>query len=96
MPIYCYKCDQCGHEFEESLPMSECTKILVCDKCGADTRRNFMAEGAHCFEDIKTIGTLADRNTERKSSDEVDSIRKQNDKDASRKRFKGKYGGMFK
>jgi len=38
MPTYQYRCDKCGHEFEEYQSMTE-DAIEVCPKCTGHTRR---------------------------------------------------------
>ncbi len=38
MPLYEYKCE-CGREFEEFHPMSECERARVCPGCGGEGRR---------------------------------------------------------
>lgn len=42
MPTYCFKCD-CGKTYEQTLPMSECNKPLVCE-CGKEAKRDLVAE----------------------------------------------------
>lgn len=37
--VYEYACDQCVRQFEVIKPMSECSSIEVCEKCGAEARR---------------------------------------------------------
>jgi putative FmdB family regulatory protein len=42
MPLYEYKCDQCGHKFEELVGSSVTDNSLTCPACGANTcRRQF-------------------------------------------------------
>ncbi|HEX3150046.1 MAG TPA: FmdB family zinc ribbon protein [Gemmataceae bacterium] len=45
MPTYDYKCDACGHQFEE---MQSFTADLLktCPKCGKDTLRRLFGTGA--------------------------------------------------
>jgi hypothetical protein len=51
-----------------------CTKITP-------VRRNFQAESHTVFDSSpKTLGGLADRNTDRKSSDEIEHTRRENTK----------------
>jgi len=38
MPTYQYRCNDCGHEFEEFQSMTE-DPIRVCPKCKGETRR---------------------------------------------------------
>ncbi len=39
MPLYEYRCPQCGHELEKLRKMSEADAPLPCPKCGAPTSR---------------------------------------------------------
>ena len=41
MPIYEYRCPECGHEQDMSLPMSECSSQQICSGCGLGTRRRY-------------------------------------------------------
>jgi putative FmdB family regulatory protein len=41
--IYCYKCLECGKQFEEVLSMSESDKKISCE-CGGNTVRDFQTE----------------------------------------------------
>ena len=36
MPKYCYRCDQCEHEFEAVHSMTE--KLTLCIACGSDNK----------------------------------------------------------
>lgn len=39
MPIYEYRCPECGHEQEAILPFSEATVVQLCSSCGKPTER---------------------------------------------------------
>ncbi len=39
MPLYEYKCEECGHRFESVRHMSESDARLRCPKCGRETAR---------------------------------------------------------
>ena len=40
MPIYEYKCEDCGKDFDTLRPMSQADTAIACEKCGgAHTRR---------------------------------------------------------
>jgi len=39
MPIYEYRCPECGHEQEAILPVSEVTVVQLCSNCGKLTER---------------------------------------------------------
>ena len=45
MPIYCYKCEECGNSFEKTLSMKDCMKSQKCT-CGKVAVRDLIAE--HC------------------------------------------------
>ncbi len=45
MPTYDYKCDGCGHTFEEFQYFSE-EPLKVCPKCGTDKLRRLFGTGA--------------------------------------------------
>ncbi|MBF0284267.1 MAG: zinc ribbon domain-containing protein [Magnetococcales bacterium] len=44
MPVYDYKCDGCGHRFEEIHAM-DATPISVCPACGASKARKLLTTG---------------------------------------------------
>ncbi len=39
MPIYEYRCPECGHEQEVILPFSEARVVQLCSNCGNTTER---------------------------------------------------------
>lgn len=44
MPFYEYKCQDCGHKFEELRKMSEMDDGIACPKCGSNnTKRELSA-----------------------------------------------------
>jgi putative FmdB family regulatory protein len=45
MPTYDYRCDGCGHEFEEMQSFSA-DPLKTCPKCGADKLRRLFGTGA--------------------------------------------------
>ena len=45
MPTYDYKCDACGHQFEEMQSFSADT-LKTCPKCGKDQLRRLFGTGA--------------------------------------------------
>ena len=87
MPIYIYQCDSCDLIFEESKPMSKSATIPECLECGKkdNVSRNWKDESPSMFQDIKTLGSLADRNESKYSEDYKADIRKRNDKKMERK-----------
>ncbi|MBI4928185.1 MAG: zinc ribbon domain-containing protein [Anaerolineae bacterium] len=36
MPLYVYRCPQCGHEFEKMMRLSESDRTPVCPQCGSE------------------------------------------------------------
>lgn len=45
MPIYEYKCDNCGYLFEELQSMME-DSLVTCPKCGKDTLKRLIGAGS--------------------------------------------------
>lgn len=43
MPIYCYKCEDCGNSFEKTLSMKDCMKSQKCS-CGKKAVRDLITE----------------------------------------------------
>lgn len=43
VPIYEFRCRECGHRFEKLCPMGEDGKNLQCPKCGAGTPKRIMS-----------------------------------------------------
>jgi len=51
MPIYEFKCSECGHVFEELVPLNAAGDALKCSKCGhVGARRLVSAFAAHGLE----------------------------------------------
>lgn len=46
MPIYGYRCQQCGHEFEVMQSMSE-PRLTVCPECGGELQKMLYPAGVH-------------------------------------------------
>ncbi len=93
MPIYIFKCSNCEDNnaitshFEKSLPMSKSATIPKCEYCGTSSgvSRDWMSESPSMFQDIKTLGSLADRNESKYSEDYKADIRKRNNEKMERK-----------
>ncbi len=49
MPLYEYRCPDCGHEFEMMLRFSESNKIPACPRC----------EGIRTQKKLSTVATFA-------------------------------------
>jgi DNA-directed RNA polymerase subunit RPC12/RpoP len=79
-----YVCDACEHEFVLEQPMMEDLK-KVCPKCKKQALYQDLT-GQHVFvyQECKTLGHQAQRNTERMGKYELESKRKQ-DKEAKEK-----------
>jgi putative FmdB family regulatory protein len=45
MPMYEYKCEQCGREFEQLRRMADADRDLVCPECSSDHIRRLLS----CF-----------------------------------------------
>jgi putative FmdB family regulatory protein len=46
MPIYAYKCPDCGQDFEKLTPQADRDLPVICIKCGAKNIRRSMASFA--------------------------------------------------
>jgi putative FmdB family regulatory protein len=44
MPLYCFKCSECGQRQEDIKPMSESNSPVVCPHCGCFMDRDMAAE----------------------------------------------------
>lgn len=56
MAIYCYKCTECSHQFEESRPICYRNQCPACPNCGKETERqiektSFLLEGGGWAKD---------------------------------------------
>lgn len=82
MPIYSYKCDKCNHIFELFFNISSYVEHPRCVKCNAtNANREYVLDAStqvsfvkKSDSELKTIGDLAMRNTERMSDDEKSSL----------------------
>jgi putative FmdB family regulatory protein len=78
MPTYSYICNNCSSVFELFSSISSYEETPQCEKCGlSHTRRNYEIDMSTLFSsvkkgdsELKTLGDLAKRNTERMSTDE--------------------------
>jgi len=46
MPIYEYRCEQCGERFDKLVPMSQAHVSQRCPSCGAERARKLMSSFA--------------------------------------------------
>lgn len=78
MPAYSYICDNCNGLFEMVSSIREYSESPKCEYCNSkNTHRNYDIDMLTLFSsvrkgdtELKTLGDLAMRNTERMSSDE--------------------------
>jgi len=49
MPIYLYKCKDCGHEFEEMRTIEERNEECECTECGSRTPERVVASNQTMF-----------------------------------------------
>jgi putative FmdB family regulatory protein len=78
MPTYSYVCNDCNGLFELFFRISAYQESPKCEKCGSKhTSRNYDKDMSTLFTsvkkgdgELKTLGDLAKRNTERMSNDQ--------------------------
>lgn len=46
MPVYEYRCEQCGARFDKLVPMSQAQAEQQCPSCGAERARKLMSSFA--------------------------------------------------
>lgn len=74
MPLYEYKCDRCSHLFEIRQSIND-EALTKCPECGHLKLRRIIYPGVFAYvaksaNDYKTLGGLAQHNTEKMSNDE--------------------------
>lgn len=81
MPTYTYFCDSCKCQFELTCSIGEYKESVRCQKCKKQTSRLYSADLASLNTsvrkndgELKTIGDLALRNTEKLSSDQKQDL----------------------
>lgn len=82
MPSYTYQCDSCVDYFEIVCSIKDYKSKVKCPKCGSsDTYRSYIddlgslncsVKKADC--ELKTLGDLANRNRDRMSEDQKNSL----------------------
>tara|TARA_E500000331_G_scaffold227526_1_gene217764 strand:+ start:819 stop:1187 length:369 start_codon:yes stop_codon:yes gene_type:complete len=78
MPVYVFKCEECDHELEVEQSITKPTpNRKKCPNCKKN-KLNRLLFSPHVYnkpgDDSITLGLLSDRNTERLSSDQKESI----------------------
>jgi putative FmdB family regulatory protein len=76
MPTYDYECEECGYQCEEFQKFSE-KPLSKCPKCDSETFRRVILTPPQAFikGEVKTVGQLADRNTEKMGRYELEDRR---------------------
>jgi len=70
MPTYEFQCDNCGDNFEVVLRIAD-DHPTTCDKCGAPIYQIYYAPMARVIGSPMTVGSLAERNTQKMSKEEL-------------------------
>lgn len=81
MPEYSYKCDKCNLTFSLVCSMREYRETHSCEKCGSNCCRDYLEDLSTLNtsvklgdNELKTLGHLAHRNTERMSEDQKNEL----------------------
>jgi putative FmdB family regulatory protein len=82
MPTYSYQCEKCKEQFELFFYIRDYIEKPECSKCGSkNTYRSYMSDiltqstsVRKSDSELKTLGDLALRNTERMSEDEKNHL----------------------
>jgi putative FmdB family regulatory protein len=82
MPIYVFKCEECEHQLEVEQSITKPTpNRKKCPECGENNLERLLF-APHVYnkpgDDKITLGLLSDRNAERLSSDQKETIDKKN------------------
>ena len=77
MPTYSYHCPHCSNEFELFFHIADYIEKPACIKCHKKAERHYIKDAAtlnssvkKSDSELKTIGDLANRNSDRMSNDE--------------------------
>lgn len=89
MPVYCYECESCDIKWEIKKPSTRVNQQEICPECGykGSVSRDYLSEGVSVQESTKTLGSRADKNSNKISTDEKEHIKSKSD---SKPRFSGK------
>lgn len=81
MPEYSYYCEQCDTTYSIVCSIREYVDTHLCDMCGNRCHRNYMEDLSTLNtsiklgdNDLKTLGHLAQRNTDRMSEDQKSEL----------------------
>jgi putative FmdB family regulatory protein len=82
MPVYSYRCQKCKKDFELFFYIKDYTENPECSFCGSRlTTRKYIEDAATLISsvkkadsELKTIGDLANRNRDKMSEDEKNSL----------------------
>lgn len=81
MPTYTFKCDKCNHKFELFMTINNYTDQQACEICNSLTHRSYEDDltSMNGFvrlsdSEIKTLGHLAHRNSEKMSTDQKQAL----------------------
>lgn len=102
MPNYTYGCDYCNNTFELFFYIKDYNPTPKCNKCGKKSHRQYSidvltqsASVKKTDSELKTIGDLAMRNSERMSEDQKISLyKKHNDYKENKEEGKPLPSGM--
>lgn len=82
MPTYTFVCTKCNNKIELFMTYSQYKEEQVCEKCSSLCVRSYSDDLLNTSgfvrlsdDEIKTIGHLAHRNTEKMSQDQKESLR---------------------
>lgn len=81
MPEYSYICSKCNNKFSLISSINKYKEHPACDKCGSECSRNYSidlitlnASVKKSDSELKTIGDLAKRNSDRMSDDQKNAL----------------------
>ena len=80
MPRYTWNCERCDLQFEVTAYMSEASLVPDCPKCGRTkgVTRDFAVDNIYACDGPKTLGALAERNSDKMSHDHRHHLRNKN------------------
>lgn len=80
MPRYTWICEECDHSFEISSYMSEAHLKPECPQCGHTRKvvRDFLSDNIHVSGGPKTLGSFADKHSDKMSEEQKHHLRNKN------------------